>query len=102
MKTLGLPTSNRGQKLALVGLERFDRIYQALSGLFREPHARRFASVAPRYDRFGGTTAAKRDYRSATSLGFDRHDAEILLARKQQGPATAELIPYHVVRLPAQ
>ena len=43
-------------------------------------------------DGFGGAAAAEGDHRRAARLRFDRHDAEIFFAGKEQGAAAAQMI----------
>src|SRR5262249_50103564 len=102
IEALGLASRRpRRQQLGTL-LESLDRLGQAIGRLFLKPNAGRLTRVAERDHRFRGSAPAKGNHRRAAGLRLDRHDAEIFLAGKQQGPAAAQMIADHLVRLPAE
>src|SRR5207248_9722948 len=60
------------------------------------------ATPARRNDRFRGAAVAISNHWGAARLRFERHDAKVFFARKQQGPAAAKVVADDPVRLPAE
>src|SRR5580765_4555137 len=90
----------------MAGSHRIELIHRTLKLLDRRNHAldglltKQDASVWPHG--FRGAAATVGDYGCATRLSFQWHDAKILFAGKQQGPATTEVIADNIVALPTQ
>src|SRR5262249_23314679 len=88
----GLAPRRRRREVARSFLELLQRRREAVRTLLLEPQPRRLAAPARRDDRLGSPALAEGDDRGATGHRLDRHDAEVFLAGKQQGPAAAEMI----------
>src|SRR5205823_9263386 len=80
----GLPPGRVRGKIMGGRLEGLQGCRETIGALFGEPPACRLMPAPWRNDGLGRPTLAVGDHRRAARLGFDRHDADVLLAGKKQ------------------
>ena len=84
-----------------MGFQPPDRLRERLGRLLREEKPGPRTPFSRREHRFGRPALAENNDRRAAGLGLQRHDAEILVSRKQQRPGPPQMFPNRLLREPA-
>src|SRR5438445_12881565 len=98
----GLAACSARGKIDRTCLERLQTCRKTVGALLLEPQASRLAPASRRHHGLRSASPAIGNHGRAASLGFDGNNPEVLLTRKEQGPAAAEAIADNRIRLPAE